>query len=180
VTADTLVEVAVPFLDSRASDLRWALDLPEQPAVATRAVPIGDGDAGGVVELRVLGGSHQVVVRRPGRPDFTETVACRLADATPLPDLSDDLRRPGYRFAARTERHPVDRLAALVDALLERLAGDRRALLGRFPGHPHAVTALSVDAAPPLSWRTWHAYPQAGELVTTRSSLDHREENPCA
>jgi hypothetical protein len=42
---------------------------------------------------------------------------------------------------------------------------------------PHAITALTVDvlANGLLAWRTWHAYPQAGELVTTRSRLTYPE-----
>lgn len=45
-------------------------------------------------------------------------------------------------------------------------------LAGIFPGDPSAFTALVAQgSAERVLWRTWHAYPQEGRLVCTRSSL---------
>ena len=47
------------------------------------------------------------------------------------------------------------------------------ALLGRFPRHPLAVTALFAQVDNTMvTWQTWHVYPQSGEIVETRSELN--------
>ena len=70
------LELAVPYRDTRAQDLRWSLSLPVQPALATRTVRLG----GLVLELRLLGASHQVLA-------WAEALAGDLPRATPaLPD----------------------------------------------------------------------------------------------
>ena len=44
--------------------------------------------------------------------------------------------------------------------------------MGRFPGEPHAVTAIvSESTDDSISWHTWHTYPQAGEVVVTTSVI---------
>jgi hypothetical protein len=53
-----------------------------------------------------------------------------------------------------------------------RLARDPDALVGVFPGLPNAFTGIRCRAiGAVLSWETWHAYPQTGELVRTKSAL---------
>jgi hypothetical protein len=116
------------------------------------------------VQLRVLGASHQVVVG-----DWSETVACLPDRPGALPAREE--RRLGdrvVRFEASCER-PAD-FAATVSRIVADCAADPHALVAEFPGSPLAVTALSaceVDGG--VGWRTWHAYPQAGELVRTTS-----------
>ena len=62
----------VAYADTRADDLSYALDLPPQPALRTLRLEI----AGLVLDLRILGYSHQVVVAGgSGEPLLTETVA---------------------------------------------------------------------------------------------------------
>ncbi|MGK5557944.1 DUF2617 family protein, partial [Actinomadura kijaniata] len=73
-----------------------------------------------------------------------------------------------------------------VAGLLDDLNGRDDALVGVFPGSPHAVTALAVDPAAPasgpdaLGWRTWHTYPQTQEIVMTVSRMapSRREARP--
>ena len=54
----TVVELVAPYRDTRAEDLCWSLTLPVQPALAVRTVRLGPF----VLELRLLGASHQVLV----------------------------------------------------------------------------------------------------------------------
>src|SRR3546814_7701798 len=86
----------VPFRVVRDAARRWALDLPAREALATKVISLGDG-AGAhapVVELRVLGASHQVLVRTSDE-EFSETVACDLVAGEALPART---ARPGYGF----------------------------------------------------------------------------------
>lgn len=84
--------------------------------------------------------------------------------------------------------------AAAVNALAAPIP-DTTALVAQFPGHPDAVTGIRLHTtlAPAglhhmrgshkhqptkthiapwvIAWTTWHAYPQAGQLVTTHATL---------
>ncbi|MGH9040327.1 MAG: DUF2617 family protein [Acidimicrobiia bacterium] len=158
------------YTDARAAALAWDLGGPLRLALATMTVPV----PGGVVELRVLGGSHQVAVTLGGT-SCSETVAC---GGTPpgLPAVSERAL-PGlrYRFRSRVERLAPDVLARRAEVVLHRIGDDRRGLVGMFPGSPHALTALLVRApAGGVAWRTWHLYPQAGEVVVTTSQVQRR------
>jgi len=62
-------------------------------------------------------------------------------------------------------------LAERADALVRRLGEAEAALLGAFPGSPHAITAIEVVAS---GWRTWHVYPQSGEIVSTVTTFRPR------
>lgn len=169
------------FADSRAADLSLAYGLRPLPALGTHRVTVG----GMTLELRVLGASHQVVIG-----DWSETVAC-----LPDPDLSvpretidtGGRRRPGalpsrsartvgdyeVRFEASCDR-PAD-FAAAVSPIVAFCEADRHSLVAQFPGSPLAVTALSArEADGGVCWQTWHAYPQAGELVWTSSVVSPR------
>lgn len=163
----TVAVLSVPFVDVRAADLRWALDLPDLEAVASRDVAL---DRRTTASLRVLGASHQVVLTRDGTRMLSETVACGLPAASALPGSTG---RPGYRFGSTVDRHEPEALSAAVAALAETLTDDPSALLARFPGAVDAVTALRLL---PEGWETWHAYPNTGELVHTQTSLTPTEE----
>jgi hypothetical protein len=158
-----LVRLDIPYADTTAADLSFALGLPALPALHVLAVPAAG------LELRLLGASHQVVLA--GR--CVETVACLPGRAPHLPAAVDD---PvfGYRFTAEVRRLAPADMAAEVAAITTRLAGDSDGLIGVFPGDPYAVTGLlaRVDpAAGTVGWRTWHAYPQTGELVVTATEV---------
>ncbi len=150
------------FADSRAADLSLAYGLAPLPALGTHRVAL----SGMELELRVLGASHQVVLG-----GWSETVACLPDRAGTLPSREETVGN-GLRvwFAAHTLRLDEVSLADRVAGIVRDCTADERALVGEFPGSPMAVTALRAWAEKDgAAWRTWHAYPQAGELVETRS-----------
>jgi hypothetical protein len=153
-----LVRLDTPYADTTAGDLSFALGLPELPALHVLRIP-GPGQA--LIELRLLGASHQVVWTTVDGERCVETVACVPGQDPHLPSTMD---RHGYAFASTVES--LDRAP-----LWRELAADPHALVGVFPGDPNAVTALRAEER---GWRTWHAYPQTGELVTTRTWLGDR------
>jgi hypothetical protein len=148
-----LVRLDTPYADTTAGDLSFALGLPELPALHVLRLP--------GLELRLLGASHQVVWTTVDGERCVETVACLPGREPHLPSTMDS---PGYAFASGVE--PLS-----MAPRWRELAADPHALVGVFPGVPDAVTALRVDEG---GWRTWHAYPQTGELVTTRTWLGRR------
>ncbi|CAM3811549.1 DUF2617 family protein [Nocardiopsis rhodophaea] len=178
--------VSAPFVDTRAADLAWSLEHPLVEALAVRTVPTPYG----YVELRVLGASHQVrvtasggdagAVDEDGSGELLETVACLPDHAGALPERTT-AAGPGaahYTFDSVVESFAgAEReFAARVTRLRDAAASRQDALIGTFPGSPLAVTALALlapggpgEAA--LTWRTWHAYPQSAELVTTTTSV---------
>lgn len=166
-------ELPVAYADTSASGLGYSLTAPPQEPLARI-----DGEVSGLpVSLRLLGASHQVLVG--DAPRLLETVAC-------LPDITADLpvsfQESGYYFSARTDTMDAAALAATVTTIVDEVDDHHRrglpALLGRFPGSPLALTAIVAGpgAADPnsqvlVTWRTWHTYPQTGEVVVTSSSL---------
>lgn len=164
-----LVTLDTPYADTTAGDLSFALGLPEQPALHVLDLPTA---AGVVLRLRLLGASHQVVLRTPDR-ELVETVACLPGRAADLPSTVDE--QAGYRFTARVLRLAAGELAERLDRLRRRLDNDPYALVGVFPGGPDAVTALHARigraADRVIGWRTWHAYPQTAELVETETEV---------
>lgn len=148
-----LVRLDTPYADTTAGDLSFALGLPELPALHVLHLP--------GLELRLLGASHQVVCTTVEGTRLVETVACLPGHDPHLPPTVDGI---GYRFESAVE--PLDAAPSW-----RELAADPRALVGVFPGDPNAVTALLAEER---GWRTWHAYPQTGELVTTRTWLGER------
>ncbi|GAB3431610.1 DUF2617 family protein [Actinophytocola sediminis] len=151
-----------PFADSRAADLSLAYGLRPLPALGTHLVRL----PGIALELRVLGASHQVVVG-----EWSETVACLPDRDGALPatreSVADGLRTT---FEAHCHQLDQDALAAEVAEIVRACEADEYALVGEFPGSRLAVTALRAwPVSGGAAWRTWHAYPQAGELVETVS-----------
>lgn len=167
------------YADTRAQDLSFALGLPPLPALGRRLVAL----AGVEVELRILGGSHQVLVSGCGGRLVSETVACLSREgipaaraSVPLPaEHAQDLVSPASgRLEYRMTSH-VARLGGrrhVVDALMTTLDTAPNGVLGVFPGHPQAFTGLQVLEQPDgVQWRSWHAYPQTDELVSTCTRL---------
>lgn len=151
----------VPYRDTRADALAFALDTPRLDALAVKAVQAG----GLTLELRLLGASHQVAAG-----PVLETVACLPGRAAGLPARAE-ADRDGwtYTFTAAT-RAAADFPAELAE-LTARLAGPR-ALSGVFPGAPGALTGIAVEPRDGgVAWRTWHTYPEAGQIVETASLL---------
>lgn len=197
-----LVTVDAPYVDTAACDLSHQLGGPLRPALHVLDLPLVDPRpgppsgagapvrqaAGGpapstapwALRLRLLGASHQVVVDAPaGR--LVETVACLPGRRAALPAAAEDAGT-GYRFTARVLRLAPRTLRDQVADLRRELADDERALVGVFPGDPEALTALHAVAAradapggsAEIAWRTWHAYPQTGELVQTATTITVR------
>lgn len=155
-----LATLDVPYVDTRAADLVWTLDHPVVPALALNVA--------GPLQLRVLGASHQVAL-----DGLIETVACLPGEPARLPGV---VRRRAhgwtYDFRATVEELAPAVLRARVREL-HRLAAAPDAVVAAFPSDPDAVTALRADRldARAVGWSTWHAYPGAGQLVTTRTEL---------
>jgi hypothetical protein len=163
-----LSRLAVPFVDARASALSWWLGDDAPPPLATLVLT----GATGTLELRLLGASHHVVASA-GSARCPEVVACGPA-ATGLPvrhDAAVDGAR--YRFSSATTAYATAPLARVARDLRRRAAGAPDALVGVFPGSPHALTVLTGREVPRgWAWSSWHVYPEAGEVVRTRSRLD--------
>ena len=166
----------VPYRDTAAGDLVWRLGDPRHPALATLEL---DVPGAGRLELRLLGSSHQVVFTTPGAV-VSEVVACGTGAAGLPPAADRPLDGWEYRFRSCTHRLPPARFGHRVERLVTRLADHPSAIVGRFPGSPHAVTALLAGGVPGagpgpggagVRWRTWHAYPQGGQLVVTATTL---------
>ncbi|MGC0312160.1 DUF2617 family protein [Kitasatospora acidiphila] len=154
----------------RAADPAGARRTPEGGRAATTAG--GNGTGSGTLQLRLLGASHQVVITAdPG--ECLETVACLPGRRTPLPArVAEQVAGWEYEFAARIEALPPHVFAARAQEILALVDEHPRGLAGIFPGDPSAFTALVAQgSAERVLWRTWHAYPQEGRLVCTRSSL---------
>lgn len=172
-------DLLVPYRDTAADDLVWRLDEPRLAALATLELVV----PGGRVELRLLGSSHQVIFTA-GDTVISEVVACGLnAQAQPvaLPAAAERaLDHWDYRFRCSTHRLTAVPFGYRVERLVARLADHPSAIVGRFPGSPHAVTALLAGATGPregVRWRTWHAYPGDGRLVATSTAVQLRSES---
>lgn len=182
--------LSTPYVDARAADLTWSLrsagpaadagrgaaDPMALPALAV--LPVRRGTL--ALELHLLGASHRALLTVPTAAGtalvseaetLVEIVACRPGARGPLPPTAE--RRVGalrYSFSSAVSRHGADFpdvVAGVVDGL------PVEALVGRFPGEPHALTALSAPDAGTdrLVWHTWHVYPQTHEIVETRSEV---------
>ena len=162
-------QLYVPFVDARAGELSWALS----PAATLPLAAISVTVDGAVLRLAVLGASHQVEARLPGAPVCVESLTCHGPGVTPMPGAAErDLGALHYRFRSRVESLDEEAFTARVRALRVRLATDSQALVASFPGHPEALTGLVAQGSPRgVAWRTWHAYPLTGELVSTSTRL---------
>jgi hypothetical protein len=175
-------QLVVPFRDTAADDLVWRLGESRRPALAVLELEV----AATRLELRLLGYSHQVVltgydaVGEAGADPasvLSEVVACGTG-APGLPPVADRVIAGwDYRFRATTHSLAPERFRSRVDGLVALLAGRPDAIVGRFPGSPHAVTALLAGPGRGgcgVRWRTWHAYPQDGRLVSTATAVRPR------
>ena len=162
-----LASLTVPFVDAQASALSWWLgdDAPASLASLVLQGPTGP------LELRLLGASHHVVATA-GRTRCPEVVACGRREA-PLPashyGLVGDAR---YRFRSTTTSYAAKDLFRVARDLRHRWTSADDAIVGVFPGSPDALTVLTGrPVREGWSWASWHVYPDAGEVVRTRSRL---------
>jgi hypothetical protein len=171
-----IAPLEVPYRDVRAADLSWSLDLPDQPPLHSKRYEVGALD----VEVRILGASHQLVVRAGERLLCRETVACRSDVPGPLPIAIERELDEGYRYEVRCEVRSVcaEYFPAWVVALRDYAGSLPAATIAVFPEIPDAVTAVVVESLPStlhgVLWRTWHTYPHPdgrGDVVATRTVL---------
>ncbi|WP_299530011.1 DUF2617 family protein [uncultured Streptomyces sp.] len=166
-----LTSLQTSYSDTRADDLAWALGREPLPALAVLDLRL-DGAA---LQLRLLGASHQVLLEEGG-DTLSETVACIPGSSTPLPlGVSKRLGGREYEFAARVELLTECQFAGRAQELLALVAEHPHGLAGTFPGSPYAFTAMLAQRSEgQVRWRTWHAYPQEGQLVATRTRVGVR------
>ncbi|MCQ0024566.1 DUF2617 family protein [Streptomyces somaliensis DSM 40738] len=163
-----LTTLQTAYTDTRAADLAWTLGKEALPALAVLDLEL----AGTRIQLRLLGASHQVLLEEGGAT-CSETVACMPGSSTPLPlGVSRKVGGREYEFAAHVETLAPGAFAERAQELLALVADHPQALAGTFPGSPHAFTAMLAQRDEDrVRWRTWHAYPQEGQLVVTRTSV---------
>lgn len=184
-----LTTLETAYTDTRAGDLAWRLGKEPLPALAVVDLDLElRPDRGhsrtskAQVQMRLLGASHQVLISAPGG-DCSETVACMAGSTTPLPvGVAERVGDWDYEFAARVETLSRGSFTGRAQELLALVADHPNGLAGRFPGDPNAFTAMLVQRGPgsedgrndgraEVVWRTWHAYPQEGRLVVTRTRV---------
>lgn len=167
-----LTTIHTAYSDTRTADLAWALGREPMPSLATLDLEL----AGAQVQLRVLGASHQVLLRCRGGT-CSETVACIPGSRTPLPlGVSKRLDGFEYEFAARVESLTPGSFSGRAQELLALVAEHPQGLAATFPGAPDAFTALLAQCRDGgVHWRTWHSYPQEGRLVATRTRVTVRD-----
>ena len=162
-------DLDVEFSDTRAGQLGFSLTAAPREPLATADHTIGTL----TFSIRLLGASHQIVVHDDAH-ELCETVACLPDITTALPD---SFQTDGYVFSSRviecTPRAMTDMLGQIETEIEGHANAGLPALLGRFPGSALAVTAVTGDFDDDaLTWRTWHTYPQAGEVVISSSRRD--------
>jgi hypothetical protein len=198
-------------VDTDGRQLRLRCGSPDRGATHVTVVRLDVDLPPATIRLEVLAASHRVRLRAPGRTDdgstddgstgweAEETVACAPSPPTG-PSVGDAL--PGHhRWTAGgwelvftstiTVGEPeLRRARSTIEELAVDRAADGRVLAARFPGHPDALTALTVEAPPTgpsdrwpptVRWQTWHLYPghRPHLVATTTTARHHREEIRC-
>ncbi|MBK3606987.1 DUF2617 family protein [Streptomyces sp. MBT54] len=160
-----LTTLQTAYSDTRAADLAWM-------GCCCRAAAGHTGHG--------LGTAPVLLQEEHG--GCSETVACMPGSSTPLPlGVSKRLGDREYEFAARVETLTQGQFAGRAQELLALVSDHPHGLVGTFPGSPYAFTAMLAQRTEgQVRWRTWHAYPQEGQLVVTRTRVGVRIPAPAA
>jgi hypothetical protein len=154
----------VPYADTGADQLCLSFDEPLLPALSTVHCAFVRVE----LTLRLLGASHQVRVVTADT-ETVETLACLPGRPRTLPTDIDAAR---ISFRSHIERHDAASLTALAARVSDQATGPH-SLIGHYPGHPNAFTAIiATDLGHRARWDTWHAYPQTGDVVVTSSVFE--------
>ena len=162
-----LTTLNTSYTDTRAADLAWtpgprAAARPRHPRPRTRPGQTPVATARRVPPGASGGGAGQLLGDRRVHPGQQHPAAARRGQAG---------RRLGVRVRG-PRRDPVARLRspAAPRSCSPWSPTTRNGLAGVFPGSPHAFTAMLAQRHEgQVHWRTWHAYPQDGQLVATRT-----------
>ncbi len=176
-------ELSVEPHDTDGRLLRLQTQPTSHVAVADRLLRI-DGLS---LHLEILSASHRVVVRAEDGSSIHETVACAAGSAVVVDDdcLPDRHRwttrgwQVDFSSSLRFGPDAVEKSAAEFGRL--RTERPDANLVGRFPGHDLALTALNADLtrADQLAWRSWHLYPGTDpHVVTTVTRATRLERRP--
>ena len=164
-----IVSIDLPFADVRAGSLRYSVAPERHDALVEHALKL----AGYRLELRVLGHSHQAIAAGPNG-SFHETLACleRAAGSARPERFAHELARDRYEFESSLDRPGRAGVEARAREVTAALAADPHAVVAAFPGLDGAITALAATRHEHgIAWTSHHLYPQAGEIVTTRSRV---------
>ncbi|MGW1159203.1 DUF2617 family protein [Streptomyces sp. NPDC002513] len=166
-----LTTLNTSYTDTRAADLAWTMGREPLPALAALDLEL----LGTRLQLRLLGASHQVLLEEE-RGICSETVACIAGSSAPLPlGVAKRVDDWEYEFAAQVEVLSPRSFADRAQELLALVSDHPHGLVGVFPGSPYAFTAMVArHHEGQVHWRTWHAYPQDGQLVATRTRVGMR------
>lgn len=171
--------LSIGFADTSAEQLRFSLGHPRIAPLASKRLHIAEAvDA--VLELHVIGSSHQVALSVDGTDAFIETFACLGEGAGPQRPAWGRTRTTSggwagftrHEFRCDLQQVPGDFGSAVAEVLDRARAADHHVMVA-FPGNPHAVTALAATQEEPghVSWQTWHCYPQHRQIVHSASRL---------
>ena len=154
-----------------ALDLRLTLGLDAQPALDV--LDLGDAaGAGTKLQLRLLDTAHQVLFDTPeGR--ISETVARLPGNQGVSTVVEQEIVGRIYRFQGE-----VKESARMVRDMVQLYAAEwediPHTLRGIFQGDPQAISEVRAElrgAPTRIKWTTVHTYPQAGELLLTRTTV---------
>lgn len=164
-----IAELSVPYIDVSAGDLTFATDAPDIEILDELVVA---NDAGVHLSLRLLGASHQTVMTLPTGSTMAETVAYRPGLPARLPAQHTQSKDGwAHRFSCETQVLTPEEFSEFSQRTHYRARDNPLLLIGVFGNEPDAFTALEVTTLRPLSWHTFHTYPQYGQVVATASHL---------
>lgn len=182
--APVLPVLRVDPLDTDGRLLRLQPGPTAHVAVASRFVRLDTAMA----RLDILSASHRVMMASMPLGtlaasdgwDVHETVACGSAAEAVLPDrlpTAHEWEAGGWSMSFTSSLSTdLDELHRAADRLAAG-ADHPATLVASFPGHPLAITGLSVhERSSGVEWRSWHLYPGDDPHMVTTTTVATR---PC-